>query len=176
MRKFSLAVLVVVLSLSAYRVVVFAFDSPEGGFSVKMPGKPLFQQIHHKSFVGDVKENTYTLKTKTEEYSVSYTQLPGIATTFESDQALFNKAKDGFVKDTGADEVSYGKFPFNGKQGRELVFKIDATDKSEVTTGKARFFLFDKILYVVTASTTRGVKGGAVVDQFLDSFKLMPHS
>jgi len=148
-----------------------SFSSAEGGFTVWMPGRPTLERIDHKSLVGNVKENTFTLKTKTEEFDVSFTELPGVATTFESNKALLTKAKDGFLKDSGAKELGFDKIPFEGKEGRELSFQIASTD----TQGKARFFLIDNILYAVVGSTTNGQKGMALIDRFLNSFKLLPH-
>jgi hypothetical protein len=136
-----------------------------------MPGKPSLEQIHHKSIVGDVKENTFSLKTKTGEYNVSYTELPGAATTFESDKALLTKAKDGFLKDSGAQELSFNKITFEGKEGRELAFQTSSQDSA--VQGKARFYLIHKTLYVLMANTTKGKDGMDLIDRFLNSFKLL---
>lgn len=151
-----------------------AFDSSEGGFNIWMPGKPTLQQVHHKSFIGDVKENTYTLKTKTEEFDVSYTDLPGIATVFESAKALFTKAKEGLLKDVGGEEIRFEKITFEGKEARELTFQIPSKGNPGLAVGKARFYLVGKRLFVVVASTTKGAKGNALLDRYLNSFQLLP--
>ncbi len=135
---------------------VFGFTASEGHFSISMPGNPTLNQVKHKTFIGTVIENTYTLKTKTEEYTASYTILPGVATVFQSRQTLLRKTKEGFLKDTKATELK--------TEGEDLVFQV-----SQVI-GKARFYLIDKTIYVITANTTKPERT-KIIDQFLNSFQ-----
>lgn len=148
-----------------------AFTSPEGGFSIRMAGKPRAQQVNHKSMVGDVKETTYTVKNVKGEWSVSYTVLPDIALSTQSDQALLNRAKEGFVKDVGVRETSFEKISLQGKEGRELSYEIPAQGKQSAISGKARFFISNKKMYVIAGSSSaNGAKSS--IEQYLNSFKL----
>lgn len=143
------------------------FSPPDGGFSVSMPGKPNLTQSVHKSFVGAVKENTYTVKFGKTTYSASYSELPGIAVSLGGSHTIFNKARDGLLKEAGGTENSFNEIRLGGSEGRELTFSTDSG-----AAGKAKFFLIDKRLYVLVASGPTGA--AARVDRFLNSFKLMP--
>ncbi|KAB2840225.1 hypothetical protein F9K50_06180 [bacterium] len=143
------------------------FSPPAGNFSVSMPGKPQLTQSVHKSFVGAVKESTYTAKSGGVTYSASYSELPGIAVTLGGSHTIFNKAKDGLLKEAGGSENAFNKISLGKNEGRELSFTLNGGG-----SGKARFFLVDKRLYVIVASGTSGASAG--VDRFLNSFKLMP--
>lgn len=152
---------------------VRAFTCSEGGFSIWMPGEPVLQEVFHKTFVGKIKENSYILETDTETYSSSYTELPGIALSFVGKNGLLKKAKKGFLKATGAQEISYRKIIFEGKEGAELAFQIPAENRANPASGKARFFIFGKKLYVMTMTSNQGQAGIALIDRYLDSFQLI---
>ncbi len=149
--------------------ILQAFTSSEGGFSIQMPGKPRLQRVNHKSAVGDVKENTYTFKTKTAEYNASFTELPDIAVSMQSDKALIGRAKEGFIKDTGAQKTDLQPVDCQGKKGEEMTYEIQ--NYSSVQLGKARFCIADKKLYVISAKTSS--KSLKAIDQYLNSFKLL---
>ena len=146
----------------------YALISKEGGFSVAMPGKAKMNQVNHKSIVGDVKENTYSIKTKTDEYSASYTMLPDIALSMQSDKSLLTQAKEGFVKDSGALEISFEKIDIQGKEGRELKYTVAGQDGKE-SAGIARFVISNKLLYVIAANGANQKS----VNRFINSFKLL---
>lgn len=159
------------LSLAANLFVqasAHALVSKEGGFSIAMPGKASKNQVNHKSIVGDVKENTYTSKTKTDEYTASYTKLPDIAVSMQSDKALLTQAKEGFVKDTGARELSFEKMDIQGKEAREFKYTVLGQDGKE-SSGIARFVISNKMLYVIAANGANQKS----VSRFINSFKLL---
>ncbi|MDL1871621.1 hypothetical protein FBR05_05405 [Deltaproteobacteria bacterium PRO3] len=142
------------------------FTPPEGGFSIAMPGKPQLTQSVHKSFVGAVKESTYTIKAGGVTYSASYSELPGIAVTLGGSRTIFNKAKDGLLKEAGGSENAFNEISLGKSEGRELSFTLNGGG-----AGKARFFLVDKRLYVIVASGPTGAAAG--IGKFLNSFKLL---
>lgn len=145
-----------------------ALTSKEGRFKVAMPGKARMNQVNHKSIVGDVKENTYTSRTSTDEYTASFTKLPDIAVSMQSDKALLTQAKEGFIKDTGAREVSFEKVNIQGKEGREFKYTLTGQDGKE-SSGIARFVISNKILYVVAANGANQKSQS----RFVNSFKLL---
>ncbi|MCC7343337.1 MAG: hypothetical protein IT573_00260 [Deltaproteobacteria bacterium] len=142
------------------------FSSPEGGFSVSLPGKPSLTQSVHKSFVGAVKESTYTAKSGGVTYSASYSELPGIAVTLGGSHTIFNKAKDGLLKEAGGSENAFDAISLGKIEGRELSFTLNGGG-----SGRARFFLVDKRLYVIVASGR--ASAAAAMIKFLNSFKLL---
>ncbi len=142
------------------------FSPPAGDFSVSMPGKPQLTQSVHKSFVGAVKESTYTIKAGGVTYSASYSELPGIAVALGGTHTIFNKAKDGLLKEAGGSENAFDAISLGKNEGRELSFTLNGGG-----SGKARFFLVDKRLYVIVASGP--ASAAAAMGKFLDSFKLL---
>lgn len=141
------------------------FTSPAGDFSTLMPATPKLSQSVHKSFVGAVKENTYTAQSGGVTYSASYSELPGIAVTLGGSHTIFKKAKEGLLKEAGGTETSFNEVSLGSSEGRELNFTTSAG------IGKARFFLIDKRLYVIVASGPNGA--AAAMSRFLNSFKLL---
>lgn len=160
------------LFLSFLNHPALAFVSTEGGFSVWMPTEPILQRIIHKSFAGEIKENTYIAKTDSEEFIVSYSELPKIALSTQSAKALLIKAKEGFIKDTHAQELSFEKLNLDGKQGRELSFRIITKNNMIDAVGKARFYLVNKTIYVIAATEMNYDNENKIIHQFLNSFKL----
>ena len=71
------------------------FAPPGAGFSVNMPGKPQHSQEIHKSFVGSVDENSYTVNSGGTTYTASVSDLPGAAIALGGAGTILGKAKDG---------------------------------------------------------------------------------
>lgn len=147
---------------------VLSFESTRGAFRIDMPGVPTSEVVRHKSIIGAVLENTYSFKTKTGEYTVSYTPLPKAALLFKSDASLLKSAQKGFLKETGATLLRVRKVDVSGHAGSEMDFEIPKT--SALWKGTARFLLAQDILYVVMAASD-----GPEADRkcFLDSFALL---
>ncbi len=138
-----------------------------------MPSEPTLKEIIYKSFAGNVLEKTYISKTDSEEFVVSYSELPNIAIVMESTKALLTKAKEGFLKENHAQELSFEKFNFSGRQGRELNFRIVSKDNIIDAVGKARFVLVNKTMYVMVATEMNYDAENKIINQFLNSFKLL---
>jgi len=150
-----------------------AFVCSEGGFSISMPGEPILEQVNHKSFVGNVKEYSYKFENETEKYTSSYTELPGVAFDFMSNDALLNKAKKGLLKANGGRQVSYKNIAVAGNRGTELTFQLPPENNGSETGGKARFYIVGKTMYVLVMVSIRGDDGEALIDRFLNSFRLL---
>ncbi len=159
--------------LVSFSPPLHSFISQEGGFSIWMPNIPILKEIIHKSFAGNVMEKTYISKTDSAEFIVSYSELPNIAIVMESTKALLTKAKEGFLKENKAQELSFEKFSLAGKQGRELSFRI--VDKNNVidAVGKARFILVNRTMYVMVATESNYDNENKIITEFLNSFKFL---
>jgi len=153
-----------------------AFTCSEGGFSIWMPGDPVLRDVDHKSMVGNVMEKSYTLITDSENYASSYTTLPKIAFSFLDNAALIKRAKKGFLKAYGAREVSFQKIILGGMEGGELAFQISSDNKETTTNGKARFYLVGNRMYVMMVTANGSPAGNALMDRYLNSFKIIPPS
>lgn len=160
--------------LSAPPRPALTFISLEGGFSIWMPFEPQLREIIHKSFAGLVTEKTYSVRSGSQEFIVSYSELPRIAISVVSEKALLARAKEGFIKDTHAQELSFDKIASEGAPGRELRFQIVGKDRVIDAVGKARFYLVNRTLYVVAATESNYDGEEKAIQRFLDSFKFLP--
>ncbi|HEV8310495.1 MAG TPA: hypothetical protein VGW35_22770 [Methylomirabilota bacterium] len=140
------------------------FTSPPGGFSVAMPRDPERHESIHQSFLGPIRENTYSVTTEGGSYSVEYSDLPGLAVNLGGSWLIFNKAKEGVLKDKGGAETDFRSISLGKHPGRALSFHVPGKP-----SGKAHFFLVEKRLYVLVATSS----SPANVETFLSSFKLL---
>ncbi len=162
-----------VSSVSSAETEWRAFTSAAGGFSVLFPGDPVFSTSTDHTVVGAVVENLYTLEVSGTTFSAEYSDLPGAALFFESDKSLYNDAREGLLKETGAVETAYSDIEINGVRGKELTYDIPSVRDLPALKGRARFFLPEKRLYVlaVTIPASGGEEAAAV--RFLDSFRVL---
>ncbi len=149
------------------------FTSQEGDFSVLMPAIPTFAATTDHTVVGSVIENLYTLNTSGASYSVEYSDLPGVATFFESDDSLYDDAKEGMLKRTGGKLISYFGIEQVGIKGKEIECEIPAKGKLPIQRERARFLLKDKRLYVLNVTIANGKKDDPLFSRYLDSFRLL---
>lgn len=170
----NLLLLTVILSINLIGAnFVQAFICSEGGFSISMPGEPILEQVNHKSFVGNVKEYSYTFENETEKYTSSYTKLPEVAFDFLTNDALLNKARKGFLKSNGAQQIGFKRISIAGNGGTELAFLLSPENNASATNGKARFYIVGKTMYVLVMISIRGADGDALIDRYLNSFRLL---
>lgn len=145
-------------------------SSKEGGFSVLMPGTPKLTEATHQSFIGPVQEYTYTIQTKNGHYSANYSVLPGIAVGLGGAGTIFDRAKKGLLEDVGGEETSVTDTSIRGHPGKELSFRVPASGGAKPLSGRARFYLVKKILYVLVG--TSPTLNDPDVSKFLNSFQL----
>jgi len=148
------------------------FTSRAGGFTVLMPGIPTFTATTAHTVVGAVIENLYSLETPGATFSVEYTDLPGVATFFESDDDLYDDAKEGMLKRTGGKLISYYGIEQVGITGKEIECEIPAAGKLPLQRLRASFLLKEKRLYVPSIIIPGGTKDDPLFARYLDSFRL----
>jgi hypothetical protein len=172
--------IMVVISLIALVPLAFAgeaewrtFTSTKGGFTVLMPGTPTFTATTDHTVVGAVIENLYNLETPAATFSAEYSDLPGVATFFESDDSLYDDAKEGMLKRTGGKLTSYFGIGQAGIKGKEVECEIPADGKLPARRLRARFLLKDKRLYVISITIPGGKKDDPLFARYLDSFRLL---
>ena len=149
------------------------FTSSAGGFTVLMPGTPTFTATTDHTVVGAVIENLYSLETPGATFSAEYTDLPGVATFFESDDDLYDDAKEGMLKRTGGKLISYYGIEQEGIRGKEIECEIPAAGKLPLQRLRARFLLKEKRLYVPSITIPGGKKDDPLFSRYLDSFRLL---
>ncbi|HKX13091.1 MAG TPA: hypothetical protein VJP40_08065 [bacterium] len=162
LRRFAILSLAVLLPLTVHAK---PFAPAGAGFSVNMPGKPRHSETTHKSFVGAVQENSYTVNGGGATYTASVSDLPGVAVALGGAGTILGKAKDGLLKESGGSETSFEKTSLGGNEGRVLTYSLPSGG-----SGKAQLYLVDKRLYVIVGA---GPKSAApAIDRFINSFKL----
>jgi hypothetical protein len=141
------------------------FAPAGGGFSVNMPGKPQHSETTHRSFVGAVQENSYTVNSGSASYTASVSDLPGAAVALGGSGTILGKAKEGLLKESGGSETSFEKTSLGGNEGRELIYSLPSGG-----VGKARLYLVDKRLYVIVGAGPKSAS--ASINRFVNSFQL----
>lgn len=154
------------LSLSPQAVQGEVFVSKSAGFSADFPTPPQARTVDEKTTVGTIVEHFYSSKGPKGKFTVEFSKLPGIAVFFGGHNTIYNKAREAFLKKTGAKQISFNKITIQGEKAAELSFTT-ATG----VPGKAHFILIKKRFYVVTANSS---EGNTPIDQFLNSFKFLP--
>lgn len=127
------------------------FSSPEGGFSVSLPGTPRAQTQEVDSPPGTVSFRSYVLQTGTGVYDVSYSDLP----IYSEDPAHIRKGLDAnrkaLLKREGLKLLSEKEITFDGRPAREwLLLRGD-----EVV--RRRLILVKERLYTLSLTTPLGV-------------------
>ena len=128
------------------------------------PEKPVVKTCSESTAVGSVTSQNYTLQGKDYNLCLSTSQLPSMALTFRSPDALYKEASEALLKEhKGAKQVSYHETKICGKSGAEMSFKGCNGDH-----GKARFVLLGEKL-VVAEALWKNSASQAEADRFLDS-------
>ncbi|HKY63577.1 MAG TPA: hypothetical protein VJR29_09170 [bacterium] len=158
-------ILVLAALLLPFSLQAKTFAPAGAGFSVNMPGKPTHSETTHRSFVGAVQENSYTVNSGGATYTASVSDLPGAAVALGGAGTILGKAKDGLLKESGGSETSFQKTSLGGNEGRELTYSLPSGG-----LGKARLYLVEKRLYVIVGAGPKAA--GPAIDRFVNSFKL----
>lgn len=144
------------------------FQSKDGKFAVKFPGKPRETTQKPASPIGDLKVYTATFATNEGHvFLTSYTDFPAGATKPENRGSLYDGVRDGLQGKDGKVvmekeiEVGDAKLP-----GREFV-----VDKGK-QQAKVRVVLRDNRLYQVAVHGPGEFVTGKEAAAFLDSFQL----
>ena len=131
---------------------------------VSFPEKPVLKTCSESTAVGSVTSENYTLKGKDYNLCLSTSQLPPMALTFRSPDALYKEASEALLKEhKGARQLSYKEAKVGGKSGAEMSFKGGNGDQ-----GKARFVLIGEKL-VVAEALWKTPASQEEADRFLDS-------
>lgn len=131
------------------------------------PEKPVLKTSREATAVGSVTSENYTLCCKDYNLVLSTSQLPSMALTFRSPDALYKDASEALLKEhRGAKQLSYQEARVGGKSGAEMSFKGCNGDH-----GKARFVLVGEKL-VVAEALWKTPASQAEANRFLDSLAI----
>ncbi|MBS2037174.1 hypothetical protein JST97_19460 [bacterium] len=128
------------------------------------PDKPVLKTCSESTMVGPVTSQNYTWRGKDFHLALSTAQLPALALTFRSPDALYKEASEALLKEhSGAQQVSFGPASVAGQSGAEMRFKKNNGDQ-----GKARFVLIGEKL-VVAEALWSSPESQAEAERFLQS-------
>lgn len=137
------------------------YTNPERSFSVNLPGKPQINRTQVSSPLGRVETLVYSSSHSRGSCSVACTQLPAAAVQFASSKVL-SDAKEGLLRDAGAQEVSWIDLP-NG--GKELAYQ------NRTQQGWCQFYLVGNRLYLLDARMKPKTDRNQWVVPFFASFR-----
>lgn len=164
---FLVTLIVLALSPLAHAQGWQTFTSPDGKFTVSMPGTPTPTTSQSSSPVGDITTSTYAAQAPGENVSVSTSDLPGIAVFFGGSGRIFSGAISDFLKTVGGTQLTLTDTSLQGHPGKVLAYQTaDAV-------GQANFYLVGNRLYVLNCTRSNaGPVPPQPIEDFFSSFAL----
>jgi hypothetical protein len=139
------------------------FSSPEGRFSVLMPGNPAAETRTPKDQPAEL--HMFTVDQGSKAFMASYFDL---APTTVSPDAILDGARDGSIMNRQGTLIKEERTALDGHPGR--AFQATARGNSFVET---RMYLVDRRLYMLTV-VRQNREEDKDAAKFLSSFKLKP--
>ena len=158
------------LSLGFQREPWQPFDSPEGKFSVLMPGKPELQTRDIQAENGDAKYYRYSAINSIGLFSVMYFVHPVEAKDAAEREARLELMCNGIIKNLGGKVVFVKKGKLYGYPGREFV--IEKTEDGDENSYHWKVFVVGDRLYQLAVTTAQKDSDSTDVAKFFDSFAL----
>jgi hypothetical protein len=149
------------------------FKSATGRFAVMTPA-PLQEEAKAlETEAGKIDLHLFAGQLDDIAYVIAYSDYPPEAAPPGYAEKMLDGARNGAVGNTnGGKLVSETNISLTGYPGRELVIAAQAEDRPPMTI-KGRIFMVKNRLYQVTVVAPRGKAGDKVIDDFLQSFKLL---
>lgn len=132
-----------------------------------MPGVPNEQISSLETATGKIVFHSFTASQGGLTCVIDYADIPADAADLNPG-ALFDTARDEFIKQLAAKPASEQQILLEGYPGREVKFYVR---KGQAT---ARFYLVDRRFYRITMiDSNLTAKSSSVIDKFFASFKIM---
>ena len=147
------------------------FRADDGAFEISMPIPPTTERKERWFPMADFVSTVHRAQVEDDLFGMNYTDLPRVALWFTSNNGIFEGARDGFIEDSNATEVSFEETEYAGHKARELVYDIPAMDGKPPLRGRAMMFFEGKRLYIVYAEVTQAVSP-AQIDHYFGSLRL----
>ncbi len=171
MKKTCVAAMLLSVSLVGCQQATWSeYSSPEGEFSVLMPGTPTKQIRSVQTASGPLDAHMFLVEHGGVAYMVAFSDYPTMVIQDRPSQLILDGARDGAVANANGKLLGESMVSLNGHQGREL----DIEPMGGKVTIRARIFLVDHRLYQVMVLTPKGKDFSGDVRKFLDSFSLRP--
>jgi TonB family protein len=142
------------------------FVSPDGSFSIHMPGQPSAQTGEVETISGKVKNHSFMFSSGGLVYGISYGEFP-LMHDSKNARATLDGARELGLARIGAKLRSEREITFEGFPGREL--------QAEVAGGlfTARNYLIGHRLYSIMVFLQHPATGVENVARYFESFKLL---
>lgn len=147
------------------------FNSPEGKFSVWLPGDPKVDSQTVDAAGMKIKVTMYTISSGTGAYIAGFNDYPAEMMKGTDLQNLLDGARDGGLKNINATLVNETKIDKDGFPGRDITAKANAQGKDY--NMRMRVYIVNNRLYQTMALYEPGKMSDADIAQFLNSFTLM---
>ncbi|KOP26383.1 hypothetical protein AMR41_10470 [Hapalosiphon sp. MRB220] len=149
------------------------FTSPDGSFTVLMPGMPKFSTQTQKTYMGEINLQVFVGQLANQEvaYVVAYNDFPHSYGKMTNPQLILNNAQTLAIKATQSNLVEQRSISSsNGHPGKEIEY---VNSGGKIT--KTRMYVADGRLYQVMAiATTKQHKTlSKTINGYLNSFQLV---
>lgn len=148
------------------------FKSEPGRFSVMTPVTLEESTNNLKTEAGEVKLHLFAGQLDDIAYVIGYSDYPPENAPPGYAEKMLNGARNGAVGNTHGRLLSETQISLADYPGRELVIETSGEDRPPAII-KGRMFMVKNRLYQVTVVAPRGKAGDKIIDDFLQSFKLL---
>jgi hypothetical protein len=138
--------------------------SPEGGgFSIMLPGTPVYKAQTYNSALGPVVSNEYVLDSGSRAYMIGYADYPD-AMRGADPQVVLGGSRDGAVANVHGTLMFESPMSLNGYPGKDLIISIKSGGI------RSRIYYAHNRLYTVMVSGPMYEMNSTLTNQVLDSF------
>jgi len=148
------------------------FQSEAGRFAVRTPAPLQEESKTLETEAGKIELHLFAGQLNDIALVIGYSDYPPAAAPPDYAEKVLDGARSGAVGNTRGRLVSETNISLSGYPGREMVIEVRSEDRPPAII-KGRLFLVKNRLYQVTAVAPRGKAGDQVIDDFLQSFKLL---
>lgn len=141
-----------------------------GGFEVEIHGAPEHLRRREGTLLGRVTHDYYWVDRAGARLEIERHELPSLAPTFLSDEALLDRAQAGLIEQVGVAPTIEEPLELQGYPGRRVVYYRGEPEPSPEET---RFYLVGRILFLVATGAYQPETREPIVDRFFDSFRIV---
>ena len=148
------------------------FKSEAGRFAVMTPVTFEESTNNLETEAGKIDLHLFANQLDDIAYVVAYSDYPPENAIPDYAEKMLDGARNGAVGNTRGRLVSETKISLADYPGRELVIETRGEDRPPAVV-KGRMFMVKNRLYQITVVAPRGKAGDKIIDDFLQSFKLL---
>ncbi len=147
-----------------------AFEPSGGLFRLQMPGVPTTTLKKRGLPMARFKSSVYKTLLDENAFGVNITSIPRALTLVVPETSLINRARNGFLEDAKATEISFQTREIGGERGKFLVYAIPAAGSRPRQRGSAWFLFKQNRLMIFYAEVDVSIPE-ADVQRYFDSIR-----